>query len=76
MKLKTSITLDKEVVAAVERSARKGESRSETIERLLRLSVAAEARAEQDKLDRDMINASADELNAEAADVLAYQVEL
>ena len=76
MKLKTSITLDKEVVAAVERSARKGESRSETIERLLRLSLAAEARAEQDKLDRDLINASADELNAEAADVLAYQVEL
>ena len=76
MKLKTSITLDKEVVAAVERSARKGESRSETIERLLRLSLAAEARAEQDKLDQDLINASVDELNAEAADVLAYQVEL
>ena len=76
MKLKTSITLDKEVVAAVERSARKGESRSETIERLLRLSLAAEARAEQDMLDLDLITASADELNAEAADVLAYQVEL
>ena len=76
MKLRMSVKLDNKVVAAVERSARKGESRSETIERLLRLSLAAEARAEQDKLDLDLINANADELNAEAADVLAYQVEL
>ena len=76
MKLKTSITLDKDVVAAVERSARKGESRSQTIERLLRLSLAAQARADQDTRDRHMINAHADELNAKAADVLAYQVDL
>lgn len=64
------------MVAVLDRSARKGESRSETIERLLRLSLAAEARAEQDKVDRDLINAHADELNAEAADALAYQVGL
>ena len=71
-----SVTLDKKVVSVLDRSARKGESRSETIERLLRLSLAAEARAEQDKVDRDLINAHADELNAEAADALAYQVGL
>ncbi len=76
MKLKTSITLDKEVVAAVERSARKGESRSETIERLLRLCLAAQVRVERDNLDRDLIDAHADELNAEAADVLAYHLGL
>ena len=57
MKLKTSITLNKDVVAAVERSARKGESRSQTIERLLRLSLAAQARADQDARDRHLINA-------------------
>ena len=76
MKLKTSVTLEQEVVAAVERSAREGESRSQTIERLLRLSLATEARAERDRRDRDLINAHADELNAEAADVLAYQVDV
>jgi metal-responsive CopG/Arc/MetJ family transcriptional regulator len=76
MKLKTSVTLEKEVVAAVERSARDGESRSETIERLLRLSLTAEARAKRDRRDRELINAHAEELNAEAIDVLAYQVDV
>ena len=75
MKVKTSVTLAKEVVAAVERSGRDGESRSETIERLLRLSLAAEARAKRDRRDRELINTHAEELNAEAVDVLAYQVE-
>jgi Arc/MetJ-type ribon-helix-helix transcriptional regulator len=76
MKLKTSVTLGEDVVAALERSARDGESRSETVERLLRLSLAAEARAKRDRRDRDLINTHADELNAEAADVLAYQVDV
>ena len=74
--MKTSVTLAKDVVLAVERSAREGESRSETIERLLRLSLSAEARAARDKRDRDLINDHADELNAEAADVLTYQVDM
>ena len=76
MKRKTSITLEEDIVAAVERVTRKGESRSETIERLLRQSLKAEARERADKRDRDLINAHVDDLNAEAADVLGYQVDL
>ena len=75
MKLKTSITLDQEVVAAVEAIARSGESRSQVIERLLRQSLAARARSAMDERDRGIINAHADELNEEALDVLGYQLE-
>ena len=75
MKMKTSITLDKEVVTAVEETAREGESRSQVIERLLRQSLAVRERDAIDKRDRNIINAHADELNEEAVDVLGYQVE-
>ena len=75
MKMKTSITLEKEVVADVEQAAREGESRSQVIERLLRQSFAARERDATDQRDRKIINAHADELNEEAVDVLGYQVE-
>ena len=75
MKVKTSVTLEQGVVAAVEKTARDGESRSQVIERLLRESLATRARAAIDGRDRDIIDAHADELNDEAADVLAYQVD-
>ena len=75
MKLKTSITLEEELVAAVERAARDGESRSQVIERLLRQSLAEQERAAIDRRDRAVLDARADELNEEAVDVLGYQVE-
>ena len=75
MKLKTSVTLDERVIAAVEEAALQGESRSRVIERLLRQSLVALKRAADDKRDRDIINVHADELNEEAFDVLGYQVE-
>ena len=75
MKMKTSITLEKEVVTAVEEAVRKGESRSQAIERLLRQSLAVREQAAIDNRDRNIINAHADELNEEAVDVLGYQVE-
>ena len=75
MKLKTSITLDKDVAAAVEAIARGGESRSRVIERLLRQSLAARARSAMEERDAGIIDAHADELNEEALDVLGYQAE-
>ena len=75
MKLKTSITLDEDVIAAVEAATHPGESRSQAIERLLRESLAARARAEMDERERSIIDAHADELNQEALDVLRYQVD-
>ena len=75
MKLKTSVTLAQDVLAALEAVTREGESRSQAIERLLRDSFAERERAAMDERDREIINMHADELNEEAVDVLGYQVE-
>jgi len=75
MKSKTSVTLSEEVLSGVKRAARRGESRSQTIERLLqeRLTEHAARRAREREVAQ--INRHADALNAEVADVLAYQEE-
>jgi metal-responsive CopG/Arc/MetJ family transcriptional regulator len=76
MKLKTSVTLSEEVVKRLDRVKRRGESRSEAIERLLRESLAAETRRAADLRDLALINSNADALNAEAEDALTYQVDV
>lgn len=76
MKLKTSITLSEDIVKTIDRVSRKGESRSEAIERLLRHGLAASARQAADARDLALINRHADALNDEAADVLRYQADL
>ncbi len=76
MKRKTSITLSGDVVAAVAKATRPGESRSEVIERLLRQTLAAEARRAANARDLAIINRHAQKLNEEAEDVLSYQVDL
>ena len=76
MKRKTSVTLSEDVIKTIARIATKGESRSQTIERLLRESLAARARREAEEKDLAIINREADRLNREAADVLRYQVDL
>lgn len=75
MRLKTSVTLAQDVLAAIEAVTREGESRSQVIERLLRESFAARERAAIDERDCEIINMYANELNEEAIDVLGYQVE-
>jgi metal-responsive CopG/Arc/MetJ family transcriptional regulator len=76
MKLKTSVTLSEDILKGLKRASRKGESRSETIERLLRESLAARTRRLADQRDLEIINRHADRLNAEAEDVLDYQTDL
>jgi metal-responsive CopG/Arc/MetJ family transcriptional regulator len=76
MKSKTSLTLSKDLLKRVDRIAREGESRSATIERLIAESLSARARRAADAADRAAIDRHARELNAEAEDVLGYQVEL
>ena len=73
MKQKTSLTLSEDVVAGLRKSARRGESRSETVNRLLRERMADEAAQAARAREVEQINRYADALNAEAADVLAYQ---
>jgi metal-responsive CopG/Arc/MetJ family transcriptional regulator len=76
MRQKTSVTLSEDLLAALAQATRKGESRSQAVERLLRQTLAGEARRARDVRDLDLINRHADRLNAEAEDVLAYQVDL
>lgn len=76
MKVKTSITLDEDVVAAIRRATGKGESRSQAIQRLLRQSLAEQERRRIARRDLGIINAHADALKAAAYDVLSYQVDV
>jgi metal-responsive CopG/Arc/MetJ family transcriptional regulator len=76
MKVKTSITLSEDTVRRLDRAKRRGESRSEVIERLLREGLLAETRRAADLRDLALINEHADELNAEASDALSYQVDV
>ena len=76
VKQKTSITLDKDVAAAVEAIARGrgGESRSRSsIDSCGR--VSPRARSAMEERDAGIIDAHADELDEEALDVLGYQAE-
>jgi metal-responsive CopG/Arc/MetJ family transcriptional regulator len=73
MKQKTSVTLSEDVLAGVRKVSRRGESRSETIERLLRDHLAGEAARQARVREVEQINRHAEALNAEAQDVLAYQ---
>ena len=76
MKLKTSVTLSEDIMKRLDRASTKDESRSQTIERLVREGLAARARQVADARDLALINAHAEALNAEADDVLTYQADL
>jgi hypothetical protein len=73
MKEKTSITLATDVLAGIERLAGAKHSRSAFIELVLRKFLREQARATLHARDLQLLNAAADELNAEAEDVLGYQ---
>jgi len=74
MKDKTSITLSRDVLAGIDRLAGSRLSRSAVIEKVLRQYLREKARAAIQARDVELINAAADRLNAEANDVLDYQV--
>ncbi|MFH1930776.1 MAG: ribbon-helix-helix domain-containing protein [Pseudomonadota bacterium] len=76
MKIKTSITLSNEVIAAIDLHIGEYRSRSEFLETAARDFLAKLARKEAEERDLDIINRHADSLNAEAEDVLTYQVPL
>jgi hypothetical protein len=76
MRLKTSVTLSEDILKRVAKASRKGESRSQTLERLLQEGLAARERRIADAQELARINKHADRLNAEALDVLEYQGEL
>ena len=69
MKVKTSVTLSEDVLAAVDELVGT-RSRSEFIEAALRRAIAEQRRQQQAERDLAIINRVADRLNAEADDVL------
>jgi metal-responsive CopG/Arc/MetJ family transcriptional regulator len=76
MKIKTSITLSDEVMGLIDRRQAQFRSRSEFLECAARAYLAQLARTEAEQRDLEIINRKADALNAEAEDVLSYQVGL
>jgi len=73
MKRKTSITLTEDVLRELDRYAGSGDSRSGYIERVLRRHFRRRARAVEQARDVECINAAADRLNAEMAEVLEFR---
>jgi len=76
MKVKTSITLSGEVLGLIDEHHAEFRSRSEFLERAAKAFLVQLARTETERRDLEIINQHADELNAEAEDVLACQVAL
>jgi metal-responsive CopG/Arc/MetJ family transcriptional regulator len=74
MKIKTSITLSEDLLETVDSMSASYKNRSEFIEIVLRKAIAQMNREKQDARDLEIINQHLDELNAEAEDVLGYQV--
>jgi metal-responsive CopG/Arc/MetJ family transcriptional regulator len=74
MKVKTSITLSRDVLEAIDKRSGSSRSRSEFVEEAVRSYVAQLVRREAEARDLEIINRRADILNEEASDVLDYQV--
>ena len=73
--VETVVVLPDDVKAALERRAPNSAERNDLVAAALR-AYFAWPRPGEDAADIDIINARADELNAEAEDALSYQVPL
>ena len=76
MKTKTSITLSEDLLKAIDLYIGEYKSRSEFLETAARRFIAQLARKKAEERDLEIINRLSDSLNAEAEDVLTYQVPL
>jgi metal-responsive CopG/Arc/MetJ family transcriptional regulator len=73
MKLKTSLTLSEDLIAAIDRMSGPEVSRSAFIERILRDYVEGRAQARREARDIAALNRHAEALNAEMGDALSFQ---
>jgi metal-responsive CopG/Arc/MetJ family transcriptional regulator len=76
MRIKTSVTIDERVLRAIDRTTTRTRSRSRVIEDAAREFLARRARAARESRDLAILNESADALNREMEDVLAYQADI
>jgi metal-responsive CopG/Arc/MetJ family transcriptional regulator len=72
-KIKTSLTLSREVVTGIDRVAGRKRSRSAVVDAVLRRYLSQRERAAINARDRELLDQYADELNAEAEEVLEFQ---
>ena len=75
MKAKISVTLSEALLLEVDKLAVAPYTRSAIIEEAVQQYVANKARRARDERELHLLNAHADEFNAEMADILSYQVE-
>ena len=76
MKTKTSVTLSSEHLKRIDREIGDNTSRSAFIEAAVRAFLLAKHRELRDDRDRWILDSAAEELNAEAVDVLDFQTKL
>jgi metal-responsive CopG/Arc/MetJ family transcriptional regulator len=76
MRVKTSVTIDEGVLKAIDKTTTRSRSRSRVIEDAAREFLARRARAAREARDLAILNDSADALNREMEDVLAYQGDI
>ena len=76
MRVKTSVTLSPETLRAIDEIAGELLNRSRVIEQAVLEFIERRRRADRDARDLEILNRSADVLNEEVEDVLAYQIEL
>ena len=76
MKTRISITLSDDLIAAIDRHSSEFRSRSEFLEASAREFLARLAITAAERRDLEIINRHAEALNAEADDVMNYQVPL
>ena len=75
MRVKTSVTLSKEALQAIDRLAGAEANRSRVIERAVLELLHRRQRIERDARDLAILNRAADRLNREMAEVLRDQDE-
>jgi metal-responsive CopG/Arc/MetJ family transcriptional regulator len=75
MKVRTSITLSKDLIQELDKLLGQSRNRSAFVEQVLHDFLATRARQIDAAKELEILNRHADELNEEATDVLSYQVE-
>ena len=76
MRVKTSVTIEESVLRAIDKTTSRTRSRSRVIEDAAREFLARRVRAAREARDLAILNESADALNREMEDVLAYQADV
>jgi metal-responsive CopG/Arc/MetJ family transcriptional regulator len=74
MKVKTSVTLSPELLAAIDRTCQGRASRSEFLERVAWESIRRAERADRDAREIEILNAISDGELGELPDVLDYSI--